>query len=126
MKSMIVATIAILTASAAFAQAYYDYAGTPVNGVMAIPYTNGPISPGQHNLTLALPTPLTIPSGARYANICVSSAAIKYTTDGSTTPTASVGQPIAAGVCITLSGLEVLQNFRAISPTATLDVEYFR
>jgi hypothetical protein len=126
MKSMIVAAISVFAVSGACAQAYYDYAGTPVNGVMAIPYTNGPISPGQHNLTLASPTPLTIPSGARYANICVSSAAIKYTTDGSTRPTTTVGQPLAAGVCITLSGLEVLQNFRAISPTATLDVEYFR
>ena len=73
MKSAILAAIAILTGSPALAQAYYDWSGTPVNGVVSIPYSNIPASPGQHNLPLSSPTALTIPpGGARFANVCVS------------------------------------------------------
>jgi hypothetical protein len=126
MKSVILAAIAVLAASPALAQAYYDFAGTPIEGVMAIPYTKGPLSPGQHNLTLTSSSALTIPTGARYANVCASLADIRYTTDGTTTPTVGIGQPLAAGACIELSGPQTLQNFRAISASGTLDVEYFR
>ena len=126
MKSAILAAIAMLATSPALAQAYYDWGGTPVKGVVQIPYLNWPLSPGQHNLTLASPTALTIPAQARFANVCASSADIRYTTDGTTTPTASFGQPLAAGACIALSGPQVLRNFLASSATGTLDVEYFR
>ena len=133
MKSAILAAIATLAASPALAQAYYDYAGAQTPGEVAIPYPNVPAPPGQHNVDLTSPTGLTVPlqpqlgptrGTARYANICVSSAT-RYTTDGVTTPTASVGQPLAAGTCITLAGPQVLKNFLAISPGGTLDVEYF-
>jgi hypothetical protein len=133
MKTSILTVIAVLAASNASAQAYYDYAGTPTPGEVAIPYPNVPAPPGQHNVDLTSPTGLTVPllprvgqtnATARYANICVSSAT-RYTTDGVTTPTASVGQPLAAGTCITLAGPQVLKNFLAISPGGTLDVEYF-
>lgn len=126
MNRTILAAIAIFAVSQALGQAYYDYGGTPIRAVMAIPYTTGPLSPGQHNLTLTSSSALTIPTGARYANVCASGQAIKYTTDGTTTPTPLIGQPMAAGTCVTLSGPQVLQNFRAISPSGTLDVEYFR
>jgi hypothetical protein len=126
MKTAILAAIAILTASPALAQAYYDYAGTPVDGTVSIPYPNLPVPPGQHNLTLASSTALTVPAGARFANVCASSAAIRYTTDGITTPTASIGQPLAAGTCISLFGPRVLKTFQAISVAGTLDVEYFQ
>jgi hypothetical protein len=126
MKRAILAAIAVLTASPALAQAYYDYAGTPVQGTVSIPYSNLPVPPGQHNLMLTSSTALTVPTGARFANVCASSGAIRYTTDGITTPTASVGQPLAAGACIPLSGPQVLANFLAISATGTLDVEYFK
>jgi hypothetical protein len=126
MKSVSVAAVIVFAASPALAQAYYDFAGTPVDGVMAIPYTKGPLPPGQHNVALTSATALTIPTGSRYANICASFADIRYTTDGTTTPTVGIGQPLAAGACITLSGPQVLQNFRATSASGTLDVEYFR
>jgi hypothetical protein len=131
MKSAIIAAIAILAASPALAQTYSDYAGTPVKGTVSIPYSNIPASPGQHNLPLTSPTALTIPpGGARFANVCASAGGILYTTDGTTTPTGGIGQPLALGECIALSGPQVLANFRAIAssgtPAATLDVEYFR
>ena len=33
---------------------------------------------------------------------------------------------LATGACVTLSGATVVANFKAISATGTLDVEYFR
>jgi hypothetical protein len=126
MKSVFVAAIALLAASPVLAQAYYDFAGTPVHGVMAIPYTQSPLSPGQHNVTLTSSTSLSAPTGARFANVCASFADIRYTTDGTTTPAASIGQPLTVGTCISLSGPQVLKNFKAISAAGTLDVEYFQ
>lgn len=131
MKSAILAAIAIFATSQARAQAYYDYAGTPVDGTVSIPYSYLPASPGQHNLPLTSPTALAVPSGGtRFANVCASAGDVMYTTDGTTAPTGGIGQPLALGRCIALSGPQVLANFRAIAstatPAATLDVEYFR
>jgi hypothetical protein len=99
----------------------------PITVVIA-PYAYTPLSPGQHNLSVASSTALTVPAGATYATVCVSTQAVNYTTDGTTTPTNGVGQPIAAGQCEAFSGPAVLANFRVIqkTATATLDVEYFR
>jgi hypothetical protein len=126
MKRVYLTAIALLAASPALAQTYHDSAGTPIKGVMAIPYTQWPLAPGQHSLTPTSPTALTIPTGSRYANVCASSANVRYTTDGTTTPAANVGQPLTAGTRIWLTGPQVLTNFLAISATGTLDVEYFR
>src|SRR5258708_557834 len=100
MKSTILAAIGILAASPALAQTYYDYAGKPVDGTVSIPYSNIPASPGQHNLPLTSPTPLTIPpGGARFAEVCASAGDILYTTDGTTAPTGGIGQPLFLGKC---------------------------
>jgi hypothetical protein len=92
------ATLALTFAGPSLAQNYYDSAGTLVAGVFPLPYGYLPLAPGQHNLAPSTSTALTI----------------------------SVGQRLAAGVCVPLSGTIVLANFRAVSPTGTLDVEYFR
>jgi hypothetical protein len=94
--------------------------------VIPLPTPYAPLSPGQHNLSVTSATALTVPTGARYATVCASGAAVKYTTDGTTTPTSSVGMPLAAGACLALSGPQTLANFRAISASGTLDVEYFQ
>jgi len=94
------------------AQTYRDSSGTIVQGVFPLPYGYTPLPPGQHNLALTSSTALTIPTGARYATICAS--------------TASVGMPLPAGACVALSGATVLANFLAISATGTLDVEFFQ
>jgi hypothetical protein len=72
----------------ALPQTYHDSAGTIVPGVIPLPFSYTPLSPGQHNLAATSSTALSAPIGARYAT--------------------------------------VLANFRAISATGTLDVEYFQ
>lgn len=110
----------------AHAQTYHDWGGTVAPGVFPLPYGYTPLAPGQHNVALASPTALVIPGGARYATVCASTAMVRYTTDGVTTPAAALGQPLAAGACVSLSGPAVLGSFRAFSATGTLDVEYFQ
>lgn len=92
------------------------------------PYAYTPLSPGQHNLAISTVggTALTIPTGAAFASVCNSVAATKYTTDGTTTPTASIGQPFAPGACVWFTGGTVLSNSKFFSTTGTLDVEYFK
>ena len=125
-KVLLAAVLVPLGARIAVGQTYYDSGGTIVSGVMPLPYTYTPLPPGQHNLAPASATSLTVPAGARIATICASAGPAKYTTDGVTIPTVSVGQPLAAGSCLSLSGPAVLANFRVVSASGTLDVEYFR
>jgi hypothetical protein len=125
-KVLFAVVLVPLGACAALGQTYYDSGGTIVSGVMPLPYTYTPLPPSQHNLAPTSAAPLTIPAGARTATICASAASAKYTTDGVTVPTMSVGQPLAAGSCLFLSGAAVLANFRVVSASGTLDIEYFR
>lgn len=110
----------------AHAQTYSDANGTIISGVAAVPFPFTPLSPGQHNLAPTSATGLTIPPGARYATICASTAIVRYTTDGTTLPTTSVGMPLTSNACMNLSGPMVLSNFRAFSTSGILDVEYFK
>lgn len=93
---------------------------------MPLPYQYAPLAPGQHNLGVSSATGLTLPAGSRFATICAAAATVKYTTDGVTAPTATVGQSLPAGACVSLSGAAVLINFRAVGAGGTLDVEYFQ
>ncbi len=121
------ATLAlVLAAGPALAQTYRDAGGSVVPGVVPLPYAFTPLPPGQHNLAPTVATALSVPAGARYATVCASVASVNYTTDGVTAPTATVGQPLASGSCVALSGPVVLANFRALSATGALDVEFFR
>ncbi|HXZ17136.1 MAG TPA: hypothetical protein VEH77_14405 [Roseiarcus sp.] len=108
------------------AQTYLDRQGGNAQTVASIPYDYWPLAPGQHNLTVASSTALTLPTGARFARLCASTATVRYTTDGIKTPTASLGQPLFAGACVELAGARVLNNLRFISSGAVLDVEYFQ
>lgn len=114
----------IPSALPAMAQTYRDSGGTAVQGVVKIPTPYVPLSPGQHNLAPTSATALTVPAGARLAHVCASSGTVEYTVDGTTTPTASLGMPLAAGSCVDLEGALVIANFRAFSAAGTLDVEY--
>jgi hypothetical protein len=89
------------------------------------PYVFTPKAPGQHNVVITSSTALTIPSGAIFAWVQVSGGTAKYTTDGVTTPTTSVGMTLLQNSPpMLLSGATVLANFRIISSIGTLDVEY--
>lgn len=97
-------------------------------GLPAAPYNYTALSPMQAGLAVVGSTALTVPSGATYAVVCARTQNVNYTTDGTTTPTASVGMQLIQNQCVSLSGATVLANFRAIqqTATATLDVSYFK
>jgi hypothetical protein len=67
---------------------------------------------------------LTIPAGANYANLIASVAVARYTTDGVTTPSSTVGMPTTVGTPITLHGPLTLANFKIFGITTLVDVEY--
>lgn len=93
--------------------------------VLPAPYQYTPIAGAQYNLAITSSTALTVPGTATYATVCAKTAALNYTTDGATTPTSTVGTPLQALACVGISGAAVLTNFRAISATGTLTVEFF-
>jgi hypothetical protein len=125
-KVVLSGAIVIACVGALKAQQYYDRGGTAVQGVVPSPYSYAPLGPGQHNLAPTSSTALTIPPGVKYATICASTATVRYTTDGLTMPTPTIGQPLVAGSCVMLSGAQVLSSFRAASASGTLDIEYFQ
>ena len=107
----------------ALAQAGPATTGAPA--ALAVPYTYQPGGAGQQ-ISPTSATGLTVPSGTVYATICATTATVRYTTDGVTTPTSSRGPFLTAGTCINLSGASLLANFKAISASGVLDVEYFK
>ena len=75
------------------------------------------------------PNPCTtgsIPSGAKYMEICVSAAAVRYISAGSLTPTAAIGIPVPVGACFAFSGNLYSLNVIAQATGAILDIEYFQ
>lgn len=106
-------------------QAFSQIPGPP-NLVTVSPYPYVPLSPGQFAVAPTSSTALTIPTLATFAVICAETATIRYTTDGTTTPTATVGTPLTAGTCVGLTGPQVLSAFRAFSSSGTFDVEYYK
>lgn len=85
-----------------------------------------PVASAQYGLTVATATSLIVPAGASTANVEIEGAPVRCTTDGSTTPTASVGVQYQPGIIVVrkpaLSNLQCIQT----AATATLNVEYFR
>jgi hypothetical protein len=153
LRSLCAVLLALVTIWPAAAQDYRDSAGKPVTGFVPTdplpPYGGGtgalggptnplhttgasgpsgyaPVSPGQYNLAITSSTALTVPSSATYAVVCAATANANYTTDGTTTPTASVGMALPVGACVPLSGTAVLADFLAISAAGTLNVSYYK
>lgn len=95
-------------------------------GLPSGPYNYTPLTPGQYGLGIVTSTALTVPTGALQAVVCAAGQSVNYTYDGTTTPTASVGMPLAVGQCVQFSGATVLSNLRFIqtAATATLNVSY--
>jgi hypothetical protein len=80
--------------------------------------------PGQFAVSIAAVTSLTVPPFASVARVCDETAAARYTDDGITTPSATVGFPVAAGACF-FEAVR-LSDFRIIGAGATMDAGYFR
>ncbi|HZZ22899.1 MAG TPA: hypothetical protein VFE60_10155 [Roseiarcus sp.] len=95
-----------------------------VSGAFALTTPAASAGPGQYGVSITSVTALTVPTFAASAEICVVGAAASYTDDGST-PTTSVGIPVAAGQCFAYSG--PLSAFKIIGATgATLSVSYYK
>jgi len=97
-----------------------------VTGGVHIPTKTGPyVSAGasQFGLSITSVTTLTVPGGSLIAEICVETAAARYTDDGST-PSSSAGIPVPAGSCFQYAG--PLASMKWIGAGATLDVSYLK
>ena len=73
---------------------------------------------------------LTVPTGARIAEICVEVASVRYRDDG-TAPTSSVGvlvAPLSSSIpnCFQYSGGLTAIQFIAVSGSPIIDVAYYR
>lgn len=90
------------------------------------PYNYTPLTPMQAGLAVTTSTALTIPIGALQAVVSVEGNSVRYTYDGTTAPTASVGHLLTSGQFIQFSGATTLANLRFIqtAATATLTVSY--
>ena len=98
--------------------------GNVTNPWTACPYPFVPLSPSQNGIGTTPAVGLTIPTNANYALVCAETATVRWTWDGTTTPTSSVGIPIAAGQCTPFSGPKILANLKFFSSSGTIDVEY--
>jgi hypothetical protein len=67
----------------------------------------------------------TILSNSTIAQICVETQAVRYTSSGVVTPTASIGMPVSAGTCFQYAGPLTTIQFIQQSAGAVLDVETF-
>jgi hypothetical protein len=91
------------------------------SGAFALTTPTSSAGPGQYGVSISSVTALTVPQSAASAEICVETAAARYTDDG-TTPSPTIGIPVVAGQCFTFAG--PLAAFRIIGAGATLDVSY--
>lgn len=92
------------------------------------PYPFQPSGAEQHSVACAAATALpNVPARTTYAVVQAAVAAIRYTMDGVTTPTSSVGFTLAAGASLPISGAAAIANFRAIAATAgaLMDIGYY-
>jgi hypothetical protein len=127
MKRLLLAVILLLYPCAALAQqpvVSQCATNNPTNPWTACPYPFVPLGPSQNGVTPTVATKLAIPNGANYANVCAETATVRWTWDGTTTPTSSVGSPISAGTCAPFSGPQILANLQFFSSSGTIDVEY--
>lgn len=87
------------------------------------------LSAAQLAAPVGLPGIPTTAKSALLAWICVETASIRYTDDGLTTPTASVGNPVVATsttpFCFPYAG--PMNNFKVIlsSGSPTMDISYY-
>jgi hypothetical protein len=60
------------------------------------------------------------------AEICVSGAAIRYSSNPAITPTATIGIPVSTNTCFQYSGPITNLQFIQQAASATLDIEFFQ
>lgn len=68
----------------------------------------------------------SVPGGATIAQICVSTANVRYRDDG-VNPTTSIGMPVLAGTCYAYAITPLSQAvFIAVSGSPVLDISFYR
>jgi hypothetical protein len=145
MKHWLLALVLFLPCSAWAAEAdLYWLGGTssgggsifiPLSTTNPLPITSvttrslTPVAGAQYGLAIATSTALTVPATATIATVTVEGNSLRYTSDGATAPTTSVGMgPFAIGTTLTFNLGTGLANLRFIQVAAssTIDVEYFK
>ena len=100
----------------------------------AVTTSGGYVSAGAGQYGVAIATnavsTLTVPAGSGGAQICVETAGIRYTDDGST-PTSSVGMPAVPAsssipICFQYFGPLNKLKIIGISGSPTIDVSYYK
>jgi hypothetical protein len=102
--------------------------------VAAAPVTSGSYfssGVGQYGLAVTTSTTLTVPHGTDGAEICVETAGVRYTDDGVTAASSTVGIPVVPTsttqpACFQYFGPLNKIQFTAISGSPTLDVSYYK
>lgn len=94
-----------------------------ITGALAGSQPTSSAGAGQYAVAITSVTKLTVPQFAASAHICVETAIARYTDDG-TTPSATIGLPLAIGQCFDYPG--PLAQFQIIGSGATMDVSYYK
>ena len=68
----------------------------------------------------------SIPATANAARVCVRTAEVETTEDGSTPTTVPRGTAFAVGTCTWIYGRNAMLPFLMVSSSGTVDVEYFQ
>lgn len=98
----------IAVGSVAYSQA------PPIGGSVVNPSSPGQYTPVADDTAQSL----TIPSGAIYAVVCAEVTNHRYTWDGTTTPTASVGTQLLQNNCVPITGSASMGAFKIIDQTS--------
>lgn len=78
------------------------------------------------NLVTASCSTGSVPFGSIIAEICVSTASVRYRDDG-TAPTTTLGMPVAAGTCYAYAISPLSKaSFIAVSGSPVLDILFYR
>jgi hypothetical protein len=75
---------------------------------------------------LSAAKPLVVPDGATHATICPSTQNVRWTQDGSTDPTASVGILLAKDTERLFSGNLTNLRFIEVTASATLNIQFYK
>lgn len=94
------------------------------HGAGALGFPTSSAGQGQYGVSISSVAGLNAPTNAAAAEICVEGAAARYTSDGLTTPTSTVGIPVPAGTCFQYAAQ--MTSFRIIGAGATMDLEFFK
>lgn len=97
-----------------------------VNGIGT---TAGPVAivgASQFGLALTTVKTLTVPATALAARVCIRTAEVETTEDGTTPTTAPKGTAFPSGSCTWILGQSAMTTLKMISATGTADIEYFQ